>query len=141
MSHTHANLYVHLVWGTKYRKPFIRKQYTNRFHKYITGIINNVGAHVIAIGGMPDHIHVLVKILPRLSVAELMKRIKINSSIFFKRDLDDQVKFSWQEGYGAFSVSESVVKKVIAYIENQEEHHKKRDFAEEFAALLKRHGL
>ena len=141
MSHTYTNIYVHLVWGTKHRESQISDRHKIRMHKYIRAIIDSLGSKTIAIGGMPDHIHILVSLAPKLSISKVVQKVKVHSTLFYNKELCLEGQFSWQEGYGAFSVSESVVKKVITYIDNQEEHHKKGSFRDEFIALLKRHKI
>jgi REP element-mobilizing transposase RayT len=106
--------------------------------KYLAGIAKNYGMKALAIGGMPDHVHILLSFTPEISVSKVVNVLKSNSSKWMRVQ---SRQFAWQEGYAAFSVSTSGLSKVIDYINRQPEHHKKRDFAQEYLALLKNHGV
>ncbi len=138
MSHTYAQNVVHVVFSTKERRKAIGKDFQQRLWGYVAGICKKTGVHVDAIGGTEDHIHLLIQIPPILALAKTVLTIKSNSSRWAK---EQGQKLAWQEGYGAFSVSASVVPAVVRYIENQEAHHKKMNFEEEFLALLRKHGV
>jgi putative transposase len=138
MSHTYAQNVIHAVFSTKDRRKTISKESQSRMWAYVAGICKNHGIFVHAIGGMDDHIHLLIQIPPSLSVSEAVLAIKSNSS----RCANDQgTKFAWQQGYAAFSVSSSNIPAVVKYIRNQESHHRKMSFEEEFVALLEKHGV
>ncbi|MBV8207403.1 MAG: IS200/IS605 family transposase [Acidobacteria bacterium] len=138
MSAYHCN-HVHLVFGTKNRLHNIAPVIQPKLWAYMAGIARNYGMHVDAINGMDDHAHVVVGIPPVLSVAKAIQVIKANSSRWVKRQ--GVARFEWQEEYGVFGVSKSHLAAVIAYVNSQPEHHKKRDFAGEFKALLEKHGI
>ena len=141
MPSTYTNLLYHLVFSTKNRIPLITHGLQEELYKYIGGIIRNEGGVLLEIGGTNDHVHLLTKFKPAISVSEILNRIKANSSKWANRHKMPMRNFRWQEGYAAFSVSESRVPTVAEYIRNQEEHHRKQTFQEEFVALLKRHGI
>ena len=129
---------VHIVFSTKERKPLIPSDQQKRLWAYLGGIAKNVGVTPMAIGGMPDHVHVLAALPAELAIAKFVNVLKSNSSKWMH---ERGVEFGWQKGYAAFSVSTSNLSSVTEYIENQAEHHKKRDFKQEFLALLKKHRV
>ena len=138
MSHTYSANFVHCVFSTKDRKHSIPAELQNQLWAYMLGIANNLKIKTLAVGGTTNHIHALVGLPTTMSVAEAVQKLKANSS----RWLGEQgVKFQWQDGYGAFSVSPSLLNTVKAYIRNQEEHHRKRSFEEELRALLDKSGI
>jgi putative transposase len=141
MTHTYHQLLYHLIWSTKERKSVIRKEYHDRFFPYLGGIFRSLECAPIQIGGMPDHVHALVSIPPRISISEIVRNSKVSSSKWLKDNYPELDSFSWQEGYGAFTVSSSSEQAVIQYIQNQENHHRERDFREEFLGLLKKHRV
>ena len=138
MANTYTQLYIHLVFAVKSRDSLIRPEHKEELHKYITGIVKNDECKMLAINSMPDHIHILIGLHPKIALADLIRDIKANSSSFVK---EKGVPFGWQEGYGAFSCSESQKQNVIEYIRNQEEHHKKRSFREEYIEFLKSYNI
>lgn len=140
MANTFSQLYIHLVFAVKGRASVIRESYREQIQRYITGIIENRKARLLAVYCMPDHIHILVSINPTTLISDLVRDIKTNSTIFIKEQ--GFVKnFAWQEGYGVFSVSHSQKDTVYKYIINQPEHHRKRSFKEEYLELLKRNEI
>jgi REP element-mobilizing transposase RayT len=141
MPSTYTNLLYHIVFSTKERIPLINDNLKEELYKYIGGIIRSEGGVQLEIGGTSDHIHILAKFKPAISVSEMLNKIKANSSKWANDHKMELRKFGWQEGYAAFSVSESQAPAVAEYIRNQEEHHRKQTFREEFLALLKRHGI
>ena len=142
MPSSYTNLLYHLIFSTKNRHPTIQDAFQEELYRYIGGIIRSEGGIQIEIGGMPDHVHILAKLKPTHMVAEMLNKIKANSSGWLNRTNKlAGSKFGWQEGYGAFTVSESQVDHVREYIRNQEQHHRRLTFQEEFEALLKRHGV
>ena len=138
MSHTYAQNVIHVVFSTKDRRKLMPADFRPRMWAFATGICNNLGILVHAVGGMEDHIHFLIQIPPTLAVAKAVLAIKSNSSRWAN---EEGHKFAWQQGYGAFSVSSSNVPVVVRYIQNQETHHKKMNFDVEFLALLKKHRI
>jgi putative transposase len=138
MPHTYAQNVIHVVFSTKDRCKTISKEFQPRMWAYAAGICKNHEILVHAIGGMEDHIHLLIQVPPSLSLANAVNAIKSNSSRWAN---DQGHKFAWQQGYAAFSVSASIVAAVVRYIQNQEAHHRKMGFDAEFLALLKKHGI
>jgi REP element-mobilizing transposase RayT len=141
MPSTYTNLLYHIIFSTKNRDPTIDKAWTDELYRYVGGIIRANGGTCVEINGMPDHVHILAKIKPAISIADILKLIKSNSSKWLNDEKVPGRSFAWQEGYAAFSVSESQVDAVRRYIRNQVEHHRKQSFQEELVALLKRHGV
>ena len=138
MGHSYHNVLIHIVFSTKERRKLIAREHQENLWRYITGIAKNLDTNVLSIGGMPDHIHILLAQPGMMPFSTIIQKIKINSSKW----MEDTVRnFEWQEGFGAFSVSNSRRKAVIDYIHNQEKHHKKRSFEDEFIALLKAHNI
>ena len=140
MPGTFSNLSVHLVFSTKDRIPMLQRPNREILFSYIGGIVNGMGGVNIAVGGMPDHVHIIARLSTSQSVADAVRTIKSNSSKWMNERATDP-KFGWQRGYGAFSVSQSTVPAVVLYVRNQERHHRQRSFKEEMAALLTKHGL
>jgi putative transposase len=141
MAHTyHQHLY-HVVWSTKERRSLIPFSCKQRVFEYIGGAFRTKGCIPHQIGGMSDHIHVLLSIPPKYEVSEIMRDIKVCSSKWISNVLQDCQPFAWQEGFGSFTVSSSQKEVVMRYILNQEEHHKKWTFKEEFLELLKAHHV
>ena len=138
MSHTYAQNVIHVVFSTKDRRKLLPTEFRPRMWAYAAGVCKKLDILVLAVGGMEDHIHFLIQIPPTLALAKAVLAIKANSSRWAN---EDGLKFAWQQGYGAFSVSSSSVPMVIRYIQNQEAHHKKMSFDLEFVALLKKHGM
>jgi REP element-mobilizing transposase RayT len=138
MPSTHSNLHIHVVFSTKDRFPFIAKEWRARLRAYIGGIARNLGATSLAVGGIEDHNHLLLGVKPSHRLDYLIRDIKGDSSIFVKNEFDR--KFSWQKGYGVFSVSPSAIEDVREYVLKQEKHHAKRSFQDEYVELLKKTG-
>jgi putative transposase len=138
MSQSLANLLVHIIFSTKNRYPFFaNRDIRSEMHAYLGGTCNNLDCLVLIVGGISDHVHILSKLSKNISVAKLIGEIKRESSKWIKTKGRILEKFAWQNGYGAFSVGKSEVEKVRAYILNQEEHHRKRNFQDEFRQFLK----
>jgi len=137
MANTYSQLYVQIVFAVKGRQNLISKKWKNEIYKYITGIITNQKQKLIAINGMPDHIHILVGIKPNIPLSDLVRDIKSSSSKFINEQKWINGKFEWQTGFGAFSYGHSQLTNVIKYIEDQEEHHRTKTFKEEYMAFLK----
>jgi REP element-mobilizing transposase RayT len=136
MAHAYARNYIHLVFGTKERRDWIRNP--AEMHQKLTTIAAQFNTALIAIGGTNNHVHLLFHLSPRIPLATLVRNLKTISS---KHENDAGHLFAWQEGYGAFSVSPSRLDATREYIEQQEEHHKRRDFAEEFRMLIEKSGI
>jgi putative transposase len=138
MSHTYTQNIIHVVFSTKDRQSSLSRDFRPRLWAYAAGVCKNLGITVHAVGGMSDHIHLLIQVPPAMPVAKAVLAIKSNSSRWANAQGH---KFAWQQGYGAFSVSNSVMPAVVRYVQNQETHHRKMNFDSEFVALLKKHGI
>jgi putative transposase len=136
MANSYTQIHMHLVFIVQNRDCVIKKLWKDRLYGYITGIVQANGHKLLAINGMPDHIHVLIGMRPKQSVSDLVQDIKGGSSKWINEEKLVMGRFAWQEGYGAFSYCRSHLETVIRYIMNQEEHHRKRTFIEEYTALL-----
>jgi len=141
MSHAYSRLHYHIVFSTKERKSFIKADMKSRLYGYIVGIVNNLDGVVEAIGGVEDHVHLLAFCPAKMALADFIGKIKSNSSGWVHETWPERAVFSWQRGYGAFTVSESNIEAVKVYIENQEEHHRRMTYQEEFVALLQKHRV
>jgi len=138
MSTTYTSLIVHAVFSTKYRTPAIGPAIQAGLYAYIVGIVRQQKGKLLEIGGMPDHVHILLQINPSISISELLQHVKGSSSRWLQT-LD--TTFAWQRGYGAFSVSKSNVDRVRRYIQKQEEHHRNESFETELIRLLRKHNI
>lgn len=136
-----ANVLVHIVFSTKDREPWISDSLRSRLDPYVAGIASNLRCTALQLGGVTDHSHGLFVLHPTVSVAELVGKLKSNSSRWIHETFSDLQHFSWQAGYGAFSVSQSSRAAVERYIAGQDEHHHHRSFKEEFLEFLERHGM
>lgn len=136
MSNTYTQIHIHAIFAVQNRISLISKSWEQRLYQYITGIIQNHGHKLLAINGMPDHIHLLFGMRPAQSLSDLMRDVKGDSSLWINENKFVAGKFSWQEGYGAFSYSKSQIHAVANYIENQKLHHNKRTFIEEYTKIL-----
>lgn len=136
MANTYTQLHIQLVFALKGRDNLIPQKHKEELHKYITGIVQSRGNKMLAINAMPDHIHIFLGLNPANSISDLVRDIKTNSSTFITQQKLTQHKFNWQEGYGAFSYAHSQVDAVIQYVLNQEQHHKKQTFKEEYLQFL-----
>jgi REP element-mobilizing transposase RayT len=119
----------------------IKPEFKEDLHKYITGIITNQGQKLISINGMPDHLHILIGLRPSMALADLVRDIKADASTYINKNRWVRGRFSWQEGYGAFSYGHSQLDTIIQYIQNQEKHHRRRLFKEEYLAWLKKYEI
>ncbi|MDR0969943.1 MAG: IS200/IS605 family transposase [Lentimicrobiaceae bacterium] len=136
MANTFTQIHIHTVFAVQNRMSLINALWQNQLYMYITSIIQKHGHKVLAIGGMPDHIHILFGFRPTQALSNLMQEVKRDSSEWINKEKLTMGKFSWQEGYGAFSYSKSHISQVANYIETQSEHHKKRSFIEEYKKIL-----
>jgi REP element-mobilizing transposase RayT len=142
MPNTYTQLHIQLVFAVKYRLALIQKEGKERLHQYITGIIQKKEGKenphkVLQINSMPDHIHILIGLRPYQSISSLVQNVKTESSKWIKDNKFCKAPFAWQEGFGAFSYSRTHVDRVIRYIQNQEAHHKKERFLDEYKKMLK----
>ncbi|MBL7744724.1 MAG: IS200/IS605 family transposase [Chitinophagaceae bacterium] len=141
MAGTFSQVYIQYVFAVKGRQNLLLKEFEEDVFKYIAGIIREKEQKSLAVNGMPDHIHVLVGLRPAMRISDLVREIKNNSSNFINEMGWLKKKFSWQEGYGAFSYSESNYGKVIDYIKNQKQHHAKRTFQQEYMSFLRKFNI
>ena len=141
MANTYSQIYIQIVFSVKGWANLIPSKNREELHKYITGIVKNRDQKLLSIFAMPDHIHMLVGLKPNISISDLARDIKAGSSKFITESKWVKGKFSWQEGYGAFSYSRSQIDSVIKYILSQEEHHKKKTFREEYIDLLQKFDI
>ena len=141
MPQSFTSLHHPLVFSTKDRRPMIADDIRQRLYDYIGGILDENGSKLLAIGGMPDHIHILASISKELSISTALRLIKSNSSKWVHEEFPIHRSFAWQAEYGAFAVSFSQRKTVKSYLAKQARHHRKVDFKKEFVALLKRHEI
>jgi putative transposase len=137
MANTYTQLYIHIVFAVEHRDRLIRSFFKDELMKYMTGIIQNKGNKLLAINTMPDHIHLFLGLNPKNAICDLVKNIKVSSTNFINEKNWLKGKFHWQEGYGAFSYSQSQIDNVVKYIINQEKHHKRISFREEYNKMLK----
>ena len=137
MSGTFSQIYIQAVFAVKGRENLLEKKWREEVFKYMVGIIKNKGQKPIIVNGVSDHVHVFVGLKPSMSVSDLIRDVKNNSTNFINEKKFVKGKFSWQEGYGSFSYSHSHIENVYNYILNQEEHHRKKTFHEEYLEFLK----
>ena len=141
MANTYTQIHIQAVFAVQNRQSLIQNAWKNKLYKYITGIIQNYGHKVLQINGMPDHIHILIGMRPNQSISDLLQQIKNSSTDWINENNFLKQCFSWQSGYGAFSYAKSQVPTVIKYIQNQEEHHKKKNFQEEYLDFLNEYEI
>ena len=141
MSHSFNKIWIHAIWATKERLPLLHQNSEQKVYSFIAEQLREFGCPVRIINGMPDHIHCLFLLNPQKSVADVIKQIKGSSSHYINKNDIIPDKFSWQTGYAAYSVSESVVEKVFQYIKTQKEHHQKKTYQQEYEEFLKLYGL
>jgi putative transposase len=138
MADTFSQIYIQIVFAVKGRQSLIADSWKEELYKYITGIIRNKGQKMLAINGMSDHVHILIGMKPDCCLSDLVREIKKISSDYIKEKRFTRLKFEWQGGFGAFSYGHSSLDNVIFYINNQQEHHQKQTFKEEYIHLLKK---
>ena len=141
MPGTYSQIYIQTIFAVKGRESSIGHHWEERLYKYITGIVQKKEQKLLAINGVPDHIHFLIGMRPSCCLSDLVREIKKSSNQFVKDNKFSKFKFAWQDGYGAFSYSHSQLDKVIAYILNQKEHHRKKTFREEYTGFLKKFNV
>jgi len=136
MPNTFSQIYIQIIFAVKGRNSLIHSSWEEQLYKYITGIVQNKDQKMLAINGMPDHIHFLIGMKPSCCLSDLIREVKKSSNEFVKEKKLSKYKFTWQEGFGAFSYSHSSLDNVIGYIMNQKDHHKKKTFKEEYIDFL-----
>jgi REP element-mobilizing transposase RayT len=141
MPNTYSQIYIQYVFAVQGRQNQLQKPWRDEVFKYISGIIKEKKQKPIIVNGVADHVHVFAGIKPSMNISDLVRDIKNSSSKFINEQKFIQSKFSWQEGYGAFSYAHSQIENVYQYILNQEEHHKKKTFKEEYLDFLQRFGI
>jgi len=141
MPHSYHNLLYHMLYSTHARRLWLDTGIAPRVHAYLGGIVRNLGGIPIEIGGTDDHVHIMARLRPDKAVSDVLRIIKANSSGWVHATFSDKGDFAWQEGYGAFTVSESQADKLRQYIGNHLEHHRRLSFKEEFIQLLEAHGV
>jgi putative transposase len=140
MQHTYSQLYVHIVFAVRNRQPQLNANIEEDVYRYISGIVRNKEQKMLAINGMPDHIHIAIGLKPTCCISDLVREIK-KSSTTFMREVHKKGNFNWQEGYGAFSCGYSALDDLIMYIQHQKQHHQIRSYGEEYAQLLKENNV
>jgi REP element-mobilizing transposase RayT len=141
MPHSFNKIWIHAIWSTKERLPFIRSEIESKMHEFMRSQFVEIGCPVRIINGMPDHVHCLFLLNPQKSISEVIKQIKGSSSHWINEQDLIADKFSWQTGYAAYSVSESILERVNLYIKNQKQHHKQKSFQQEYESFLKLYGF
>jgi REP element-mobilizing transposase RayT len=141
MANTYTQIYIHIVFAVEGRQSLIKPEHNDELQKYISGIVSAQKQKLIAINNMPDHLHLLVGLKPDISLSNLVRDMKSNSSKLINEKRWVAGRFSWQEGFGAFSYSRSQLGTVIRYIENQQKQHTKKSFREEYVELLEKFAV
>lgn len=136
MANTYTQLYIQIVFAVKGRQNLIDPAWKEHLNQYIAGIIRRKGHKPIIVNGMPDHIHIFIGLAPSISISDLVRDIKCNSSKYINEQNYAAHRFSWQEGFGAFSYARTEINRVYQYILNQEKHHRQQNFREEFTGML-----
>ena len=138
MANTYTQIYIHIIFAVQGRQNLISKDWKEEVHKYIAGILRNKKQKLLAINSMPDHAHIFIGMKPDIALSDLVRDVKASSSLFINEKKWVRGKFHWQEGFGAFSHSHSQIDSVVNYIKNQEKHHSRKSFKEEYLRLLER---
>jgi putative transposase len=141
MANTFSQIYIQTVFAVENRQSLITPNFKEDLYKYITGIVKNQRQKLIAINGMPDHVHILIGLKPAMALADLVREIKADSTNFINEQKLVRGRFNWQEGYGAFSYGHSQLDRIIRYIQNQERHHARRSFKDEYMSLLRKFDI
>ena len=141
MAHTYTQLLYHIVFNTKERAPFLDAELRPRMFAYLGGIVRELRGHALAVGGVGDHVHALISLPPNVSVSEVLRIVKANSSRWVHETWPQRSDFAWQTGYSAFTVSQLNRDAVLRYIAQQEEHHRTISFQDEVRQMLNRHGI
>jgi REP element-mobilizing transposase RayT len=141
MAGTYTKLFYHIVFSTKSRQNFITPSIEIELYKYIAGIVRGIGGSCVEINGMPDHVHLLAILPPKIALSDALREIKANSSKWVHETKPELAKFGWQDGFAAFTVSKSAVDSVREYIRNQKAHHGQRDYKAELLGLLAKHEV
>ena len=137
MANTFSQIYIQTVFAVSGRESLIKATFKEELYKYIADIVRNQKQKLIAINGMPDHLHILIGLRPAMALADLVEHIKVDSTHFINKGRLVHGRFSWQEGYGAFSYGHSQLDTIVRYIQNQEVHHRRHSFKTEYFTLLR----
>ena len=141
MANTFSQIYIQTVFAVSNRQSLIKPEFKEDLYKYMTGIVKNQGQKLIAINGMADHVHILIGLRPAMALADLVKEIKADSTNLINKKRWVRGRFSWQEGYGAFSYGHSQLDTIIRYIQNQQKHHERSSFKHEYLTLLRKFDI
>ena len=141
MANTYSQAYFHLIFSPKNRNSLIHKEWKGELEKYISGIIQNNGHKLLAIGAMPDHIHIFIGYNLNKTIPDLVENIKTSSNAWIKHNKLSKFKFEWQKGYGAFTHSNSNIDTVVNYVLNQEKHHERKSFKKEYLEMLQKNNI
>ena len=138
---TFHRLTCHVVFGTRFREPLIQPALRERLYEYMGGTIRGLKGHLLEIGGVEDHVHLLLAFTPNMVISDLVRDLKANSAKWLNEQQLLRGRFAWQKGYAVFTVSYSHIESVRKYIQNQVEHHRRRSFEDEYKEFLLRHGI
>ena len=141
MSQSLSLVIVHVIFSTKERRPLLESAMRARAHAYLATVARSVGCECYRVGGVEDHVHLAIRLSRTITIANLVEELKTSSSKWMKAHKGAFSRFSWQRGYGCFSIGPRDLKALVEYIDGQQEHHRKRTFQEEFRALLKKYGV
>ncbi len=142
MGQSLVQIYVHLIFSTEQRRPFLEDMAVrDQVHAYLAGICRNLDSPAIIVGGVEDHVHILLRLGKQASVSDVVREVKRDSSKWVKEQARELERFQWQNGYGAFSISPGHVDELRAYIANQEEHHRRESFQDEFRRMCAKYGV
>jgi putative transposase len=141
MANTFTCLHYHIIFSTKNREPWIKPEIQDRIWSFMAGIAQKNKMKTLQIGGMPDHVHLVIGLPTTVSLSDALHLMKGGSSKWIKDEFSGLRGFAWQDGYAAFTVSQSNLREVVAYVKNQSEHHRVKTFQEEYLAFLDRHGV
>jgi putative transposase len=141
MASSLSNLLFHIVYSTKNREPLILERYQPSLYAYMSGTVRSLGGTLLKINGMPDHVHLVLRLKPDHCLADVLRTVKAKSSKFLNESDDYPTRFAWQTGYAAFTLNPSILDEVIAYVANQEEHHRHVSFDEEYRKFLQKHHI
>ena len=141
MPHSYTRIWIHAIWATKNRELLISDKLEKQLFPFMKQQFKELGCPILRINGMPDHVHCLFLLDPKKAISDIIKQVKGSSSHFVNSQNLIVEKFSWQRGYGAFGVSESIKERVVRYIDNQKEHHRKKSFQQEYEGFLKLNGF
>jgi len=141
MADTYSQIYIHLIFAVQHRQQLISDDWREDLHRLVTKIVKNHDQHLVRINSVEDHLHLLVAIKPVISISDLVRELKTGTANYINKEGWTVGKFEWQNGFSAFSVSKSDVDRVVKYIDQQQEHHRRRSFQEEYHEFLEKHEV